>query len=90
MNDPGAGAADGTGCRPLRRLLGTDASEIVVCSRREDGYRLKEMPSTYEEEPLRAEKLIGGGATARAYVEQVEMPGGQISKRAMIGVRWPF
>ena len=71
---------------------GQDGSEIVVCGRRQagDGYRLKEMPRTFDEKPLRAETPLGGGATAGAYVEQVEMPGGQISKRIMFGLKLPF
>ena len=69
-----------------------NASEIVVCGRRQggDGYRLKEMPRTFVEKPLRAETSIGGSAKARAYVEQVQMPDGQISKRIMFGVKLPF
>jgi len=68
------------------------ASEIVVCGRRQagDGYRLQEMPRTFKEKPIVAETSIGGGAVARAYVESVEMPGGQISKRIMFGIKLPF
>lgn len=40
--------------------------------------------------PLLAEKSIGPGAVLRAYVESVEMPGGQISKRAMVGAKVGF
>ncbi len=71
---------------------GQNASDIVVCGRRQagDGYRLKELPRTFEEKPLRAETSIGYGATARAFVDSATMPDGQISKRAMIGIKVPF
>lgn len=71
---------------------GQNASEIVVCGRRQagDGYRLKELPRTFEEKPLRAETSIGGGVIGRAYVESVELSGGQISKRVMVGMKVPF
>lgn len=71
---------------------GQNPSDIVVCGRRQagDGYRLKEMPRTYEENPLRAETSIGGGAKARAFVDSVAMPDGQISKRIMFGIKVPF
>jgi hypothetical protein len=34
--------------------------------------------------------IAGGAATARAYVEQVELAPGQVAKRAMIGIKLPF
>lgn len=70
-----------------------DADEIVVCAprrRREGAYPFEEMARKFGEEPIRAEMGLGGVAKARAYVESVEMPGGQISKRVMIGVKLPF
>ncbi len=76
-----------TDCRPA------DPSEIVVCGRRGDeaaAYPMEEMERRYREKPLTAEVGIGGGATARAYVEQVELPGGNISRRVMVGVKLPF
>jgi len=71
---------------------GQNASEIVVCGRRQagDGYRLKELSRAFEEKPLRAETSISGGAVARAYVDSVMMPNGEISKRAMVGVKIGF
>lgn len=68
------------------------ASEIVVCGRRQpgEGYRLKEMPRTFEEKPVRAETSIGNGSTVGAYVDSVTMPDGQISKRATIRFKVPF
>ena len=72
-------------CRP------GDPDEIVVCARRRgDGYPMAEMERRYATKPLMAETSIGPGATVRAYADSVEMPGGQISKRAMIGIKLPF
>lgn len=67
-------------------------SEIVVCGRRRGGgdYPYEEMERRYQEKPLVAETTIGGGATARAYVESVAMPQGEISKRVMVGIKLPF
>ena len=67
------------------------SGEIVVCGRRrggEDG-RSRYKPE-FKDRRLAAEIGIGGGATARAYVESVGMPDSQISKRIMIGVKVPF
>ena len=66
------------------------ASDIVVCGRRGPGYRVPELDGRYDEKPLRAEIGIGGGTTVRAYVESVEFPNGQVSKRAMVGVKMKF
>ncbi|HEX8443660.1 MAG TPA: hypothetical protein VF631_08435 [Allosphingosinicella sp.] len=83
---PGDGEADGRlGCR------GGDPAEIVVCGRRRGGnYPMEEMARRYAFEPIVAETGIGGGSTARAYVESVAMPDGQVSKRAMVGIKLPF
>lgn len=67
-----------------------NASDIVVCGRRGQGYRVPELDGRYDEKPLRAEIGIGGGATLRGYVESVEFPNGQVSKRAMIGIKTKF
>lgn len=75
---------------PCRTGLGT-GSDIVVCGRRAGGaYDLEKWERVFRTGPLLAEKGIGGGAVARAYGEGVEMPGGQVSKRAMVGVRVKF
>jgi hypothetical protein len=68
------------------------AGEIVVCGRRPGGgdYPMERWERIFREGPLVAEKDIGGGAVARAYVEQVEIGAGQISRRAMVGVKLPF
>ena len=66
------------------------SGEIVVCGRRQDdggGTKYRPEPANA---PLTAEFGIGGGAKMRAYVEQVGMPDGQISKRIMVGIKVPF
>jgi hypothetical protein len=79
-----------TGCRG--GPAGGDGTEIVVCARRRGGdYPMAEMERRYGERPLLAETgIAGGAATARAYVEQVELAPGQVAKRAMIGIKLPF
>ena len=68
------------------------AGEIVVCGRRPGAgdYPLEKWERVFREEPLVAEKRIGRGAVARASVEQVELGSGQVSKRAMVGVKLKF
>jgi len=75
-----------------RACTGASAEEIVVCGRRRRGgdYPIEEMARRYAEQPLVAEKDIGGGAKARAFVESATMPDGTISKRIMVGVKLPF
>ncbi|HEU0099437.1 MAG TPA: hypothetical protein VFQ67_11765 [Allosphingosinicella sp.] len=66
-------------------------SDIVVCGRRPRGdYDLEKWERVFRTGPLLAEKGIGPGAVVRAYGESVGMPGGQVSKRAMVGVRVKF
>lgn len=73
------------------RTGGGLGSDIVVCGRRPGGaYDFEKWERVFRTGPLLAEKAIGQGAVARAYVESVEMPGGQVSKRAMVGVRVKF
>ena len=68
-----------------------DSSEIVVCGRRGGvGYPMDKWARIFEQKPLVAETGIGAGATVRAYVESVEMPNGELSKRMMVGIRLPF
>ncbi|WP_158266553.1 hypothetical protein [Allosphingosinicella deserti] len=67
------------------------SGEIVVCGRRQDeDAGVKYRPEFAEQQPLAAEIGIGGGAKARAFVDQVGMPDGQISKRIMVGIKVPF
>ena len=70
---------------------GGAGSDIVVCGRRPRAdYDLEKWERVFRTDPLLAETGIGPGAVARAYVESVAMPGGQVSKRAMVGVKIPF
>ena len=70
---------------------GGGGSDIVVCGRRPRGdYDIEKWARIFATEPLVAETSIGRGAVARAYVESVAMPGGQVSKRAMVGIKLPF
>lgn len=68
-----------------------DASEIVVCGTRRSGgsYPLAEMARVFEPGLLVAAARIGD-ATARAYMESVEVGPGFISNRIMVGVKLPF
>ena len=76
----------------LRACAGRDPDEIVVCGRRPgtDAYPLEEMSRRFEPRPTVAEIGIGGGGTARAYADSVQMPNGEISKRIMVGIKLPF
>jgi hypothetical protein len=66
-------------------------SDIVVCGRRPSGvYDMEKWERVFRTAPLLAEKSIGRGAVVRAYGESVGMPAGQVSKRAMVGVKLKF
>ncbi|HEX8238234.1 MAG TPA: hypothetical protein VF574_00660 [Allosphingosinicella sp.] len=66
-------------------------SDIVVCGRRPGkDYDLEKWERVFRTGPLLAEKGIGPGTVVRAYGESVGMPGGQVSKRALVGVRIKF
>ena len=83
-------AADDTG--GARDCESRDPSEIVVCGRRRRGgaYPYEEMERKFATGPLVAETSIGGGATARAYVQGVDLGHGMRSNRVMIGIKAPF
>lgn len=70
---------------------GGAGSDIVVCGRRPGGvYDLEKWERVFRTKPLVAEKGIGPGATAGIYVDSVAMPGGQVSKRALVGIKLRF
>ncbi len=70
---------------------GGGSSDVVVCGRRPRGaYDMEKWERVFRTEPLVAEKSLGSGAVARAYGESAAMPGGQISRRAMVGVKVGF
>lgn len=68
------------------------AGEIVVCGRRPDEYRLKQIKAP---EGLEIDEggLVGfdlGGARVEPGLSQVGMPDGRVSKRIMVTVKAPF
>lgn len=70
---------------------GGGGSDIVVCGRRPRGdYDIEKWERVFKTKPLIAEKGIGRGATAGIYVDSVAMPGGQVSKRALVGIKVKF
>ena len=74
---------DGEGCRRA-------SGEIVVCGRPAADYPLDEWEKIVATRPIVAERsILGGSAKARAYVESVGV-GGFVSKRAMVGIKFPF
>jgi hypothetical protein len=85
--------ADGPGLALSGRDCAAGApAAIVVCGRRRSGgdYPMEEMARLYEQGPLIAETGLIGNLRARAFVERVEFPGGQVSNRLMVGIRLPF
>jgi hypothetical protein len=70
---------------------GAAGSDIVVCGRRPSGdYDMEKWQRVFRTDPLVAEKSIGPGTTAGVYVDSVAMPGGQVSKRALVGIKLGF
>lgn len=67
--------------------------EIVVCATREDDeqFRLRPVASdTYDTKPLTATIPLFGTATGSVHGDSVAMPGGNVSKRAMVTIKVPF
>lgn len=76
---------------PCETGNGGGGSDIVVCGRRPQGtYDMEKWERVFRTKPLVAETSIGRGASVRVYGESAGMPGGQISKRAMVGIKIPF
>jgi hypothetical protein len=74
-----------------RCATGAAGSDIVVCGRRPRGdYDMEKWARVFRTDPLIAEKSIGPGTTAGVYVDSAAMPGGQISKRALVGIKLRF
>lgn len=66
-------------------------SDIVVCGRRLGGdFDYEKWERVFRTAPLVAETPIGPGAVAGIWVESVAMPGGQVSKRVLVGVKVKF
>ena len=79
--------ADGLG---FNRCVRHGAGDIVVCGRRGDGYRITALDGRFDEKPLVAETSIAPGVSVRAFGDSADMPGGHVSKRALVGVRVKF
>jgi len=73
-------------CRPGR------ADEIVVCARDPGRDRLTEIkpPDGVVDRPGGVVGLDIGGARLEPKLEQVEFPGGIVSKRVMVTIKIPF
>jgi hypothetical protein len=75
------------GCSPA-------PGDILVCGRRPaeslSADEMARLAKLYEQGPMDAETGLFGPVRGRIYTEEVAMPGGQVSKRAMIGIRLPF
>ena len=70
-----------------------DPSEIVVCARRRggaNGYPIDYWAKIFASTPLVAETGIAPNTSVRAFTEQVDFGGGQVSKRALVGVKLRF
>ena len=71
-----------------------DPGGILICGRRlAESISPEEMArlaTIYEQGPVDAETHLFGKVRGRAYTEEVGMPNGQVSKRAMIGIKLPF
>ena len=73
------------------RTGGGGGTDIVVCGRRPAGdFDFDKWERVFRTKPLTAETPIGPGAVAGIWVESVEMPGGQVSKRLLVGVKVKF
>ncbi|MEA3037174.1 MAG: hypothetical protein QOH04_2961 [Sphingomonadales bacterium] len=75
------------GCAP-------DPGGILVCGRRPaagpDAAEMARLAKLYEQGPVDAETGLFGKVRGRVYTEEVAMPGGQVSKRVLVGIRLPF
>jgi len=67
------------------------SGEILVCGRRSGGdYPMEEWERIFAARPLLAETEIAPGVTGRAFVQSVQFPNGEVSKRIMVGIKLPF
>jgi hypothetical protein len=84
--------ATGLRVTPQDCRRGAAAGEIVVCGRSPDEYRLKaiKVPKGMEIDEGGVIGLDLGGARVEPELSEVGMPGGRISKRAMVTIKVPF
>ena len=70
--------------------VAVDTTDVVVCGRMDDRYRLPRLPVTAERQTLpKAEMRIGTAALA-AEAEQATLAGGQQSQRLMMRLKLPI
>ncbi|MEA3061356.1 MAG: hypothetical protein QOJ94_1137 [Sphingomonadales bacterium] len=80
--------------RPTRSACAPAAGDILVCGRRPAGGvgagEMERLAKLFEQGPIDAETGLIGQVRGRVYTEEAGMPNGQISKRAMVGIKLPF
>jgi hypothetical protein len=80
--------------RPSPLACAPSPGDILVCGRRPavslSAAEMARLAKLYEQGPIDAETGLVGNVRGRVYTEEVAMPNGQVSKRAMIGIRLPF
>jgi hypothetical protein len=71
---------------------GAGAGDIVVCGRRRDDYRVRDIrpPKGIEIEEGGVVGFDIGGSRVEPSLSQVAMPDGRISKRIMVTIKVPF
>lgn len=70
--------------------VATDSSDVVVCGRVNDRYRLRRLPEEVRREGLPRAETALGSATLAAEAEQATLAGGQQSQRLMIRLKIPM
>jgi hypothetical protein len=80
--------------RPAPAACAPSPGDILVCGRRPAGSlgagEMARLAKLYEQGPMDAETGLFGQIRGRIYTEEAAMPNGQVSKRAMVGIRLPF
>jgi hypothetical protein len=64
----------------------SSADQVVVCGSRggRSRYRLPEISTEYDRQPVAAEKQLAPGVTGKVAVESAELAGGHKSDRVMV------
>ena len=68
----------------------TDTTEVVVCGRATDRFRLRRLPAEAERLGLPKAELRLGRAALAAEAEQATLAGGVQSQRLMLRLKLPF